>query len=87
MKKYVCSTGLLANHRIFKTAKLVTICAEIDEAGNVEMHAASGHNLAVIKQLGKIKLTAEKWDDRPRDPYDDIKFTKWAFEQFGLKIA
>jgi len=48
------------------------------------MHAESGHNLGMIKPLGKIKLSAEEWDDRP---HDENEFTSWAFEQFGLKIV
>jgi len=83
MKKYVYSNALLAEHHVFKTAKLVRICAEIESDG-VTMHAESGHNLAIIKPLGKIKLTEGEWNDRPGD---DIDYTKWAFAQFGFKIA
>lgn len=72
--------GLQANNG--ERSALVKIQIERTQNGGAILTPVSGNNLARIS--GKVvTLTAEQYDDRPHDPYDNAKEAIWALKQCG----
>lgn len=78
-----CTHGLCVTGHTYKKALLVKIEAYRNADGSVTLKSISGHTLGDIPQAGHVRLSAEEWEDRPSDPYDDLQQTKWALTKCG----
>lgn len=58
-----------------------------ESGGPVALTAVSARNLNRIGTVPIVKISAEEFEGRPCDPYDDIAQARWAFEKIGLYIA
>lgn len=77
------SHGLCVTGHSYKKALLIKIEAYRNADGSVTLKSISGHTLGDIPQAGHVQLSAEEWEGRPSDPYDDLMQTKWALEKCG----
>ncbi|GLR55209.1 hypothetical protein KYK30_31465 [Shinella yambaruensis] len=57
-----------------------------DEKG-IKLQAVSGKNLAEFPPMFSARISAEEFEDRPRDIYDDTVVAIWALAKVGLVPA
>lgn len=53
--------------------------------GSVQLVAVNGHNLGPAGFVATV--SAEAYEDRPSELYDDLVEARWAFRQFGMSLA
>lgn len=54
-------------------------------SGDVVISAVSGRNGAAVRAANKT-ISAAEFDDRPRDPYDDVIEARWALNKIGFSL-
>lgn len=50
--------------------------------GNIKLQVVSGHNLAPLRG-DHTTITAEEYENAPRNPYDDCELAVWALRKCG----
>ncbi|MDH1557080.1 hypothetical protein N5E86_21755 [Stutzerimonas stutzeri] len=79
--------GLQARTNTIKRSTLVKAEFERNEDGSVSIKAVSGHTLAPIGGIAVVNISAEQWDERPRDPYNDTRQAIWALDLLGFSVV
>lgn len=68
-----------------KTGKLLQTEFNRLDDGRVKLTAVSAHNGASLK-ISTV-VSAQQYENRPFDPYDNVTEARWAMAQLGFTLA
>lgn len=78
------SLGLMADHKTFKTPKMVKVFADGRKLpGQFVLSVESAHNLERINHLGSVTLSQVEFDQLPQE---NMEYTKAVFAMFDLAV-
>ncbi|UCE66647.1 MAG: hypothetical protein JSU85_01120 [Candidatus Zixiibacteriota bacterium] len=80
------TTGLMSSHKNLEKNILIRIAIHDTSDDNiVALVAVSAQNFSRIKCIPIVFVDKNEYLDSPEDPYDDLVFTKWAFDKCGIE--
>ena len=84
MAKFIGYTVGLECNKGEQVGKLVKVEYSRNSDHTVSLSAVSGRNHA--KLPGAAVISAEQYEDRPSDPYDNIAEARWALAKVGYTL-
>jgi hypothetical protein len=84
---YRITVGLLADHANFNRKTMCSVCFAIRDNDTVLVTVESARNGNTMRMCGSKEITLSELNAAPRDAYDDLVFTKWAFDLMGLSAG